>query len=480
MTPLKPDQTKRGLVGQDAPLAPPATPPDRPRVRPAPTFESGLGAILLIDALALLLVIASGPAAYLWLDSTHPSPIVATATPGLAGSPPPASGIAPAASASSLPGVPSGPASSSGASPKLVAGDGTWARADSLPQPTWATASVVLHDGRVMVLGGATAQSSFDAVASATIFDPRSGLWSAATDMLQARAYPMAVTLADGSVLVAGGSHNGQPLDTAERYYPDNGTWVAAGRLNIPRTQGALTLLKDGRVLATGGGIEAGPDWNATASAEIYDPARGTWSIVAPMAVARARQTATLLPDGEVLVAGGATTFHGEAGIVTAKAEIFNPGANSWRPAASMLKPRYTDAATLLSDGRVLVAGGWYATSSSDPSHNTAEIYDPTANTWTATGSMVSARADYSLVKLADGRVLAAGGVNPAYTVQASSEIYDPSTGAWAATGDLLVGTMWPAAGLLPDGRVLIAGGALDALAAHLTAACQIYAPTLR
>ena len=95
--------------------------------------------------------------------------------------------------------------------------------------------------------------------------------------MLQPRAYAMAVTLADGSVLVAGGSHDGQPLDTAERYNPDNGTWVAAGRLNLPRTEGTLTLLQDGRVLAAGGGIEGAPGWASTASAEVFDPKTGVW-----------------------------------------------------------------------------------------------------------------------------------------------------------------------------------------------------------
>lgn len=493
MNPQKPIQTKQGPGDEPAPLAPPAEPgpaspiapapasPERRRPRPVRTFESGIGAILLIDALALLLVVASGPAAYLYIDSTHPSPIVATPSPGASGSASPAPATSPGPGASGIPGgSASGGPVASGASPKLVVGDGTWVRTDPLSKPIWASASVTLHDGRIMILGGATAESSFNAVATTTIFDPATGHWTAATDMLQPRAYAVAVTLADGSVLVAGGSRDGQPLDTAERYYPANGTWVAAGRLNIPRTQGALTLLTDGRALATGGGIEAGPDWNATASAEIFDPARGRWSLVAPMAVARARHTATLLPDGEVLVAGGATTYHGEAGLVTARAEIYNPGTNAWRPAASMSKPRYTDAATLLNNGRVLVAGGWYATSNSDPSHNTAEIYDPATNAWAATAPMTSARADYSLVLLADGRVLAAGGVNPAYTVQASSEIYDPATGAWTATGDMTVGTMWSAAGLLPDGRVLMAGGALDALAGGLTNVSQIYSPPPR
>ena len=191
-------------------------------------------------------------------------------------------------------------------------------------------------------------------------------------------------------MLVAGGSRNGQPLDTAERYNPATDTWVAAGRLNLPRTQGTLTLLRDGRVLAAGGGVEAGPDWNSTASVELFDPKSGAWTLTAHMSVARARQTATLLADGEVLVAGGATTFHGETGSVTANAELYDPKAGTWRAAAPMSHPRYVHGAALLPDGRVLVAGGWYATSNSDPSHETAEIYDPAANRWTATGSMQS------------------------------------------------------------------------------------------
>jgi len=142
-----------------------------------------------------------------------------------------------------------------------------------------------------------------------------------------------------------------------------------------------------------------------------------------------------------------------------------------------MSEPRYVAGGVLLNDGRVLVAGGWYSTSNSDPSHDTAEIYDPATNRWAATGSLTSGRAEYSLVRLPDGRVLAAGGVDPAYRVQATSELFDPGTGHWQATGSLDVATMWPAAQVLPDGRVLVAGGGLDALADHVTAACEIYAP---
>jgi N-acetylneuraminic acid mutarotase len=446
------------------------------RTRPGRRFESGVGAILLIDLLALVLVAASAPAAYLWLGQTHPSPIAA-ATTAPARSPSPVPDASPAAASPSPGSGTLGPSASANPSPKLVYGDGTWSAAAPLSQARWAAASVVLRDGRVMVVGGTTGTSSNNAVTTATVFNPTTGFWSSVTGMLQPRAYAMAVALADGSVLVAGGSRNGQPLDTAERYYPGTDTWVAAGRLNLPRTQGTLTLLRDGRVLAAGGGVEGGPDWNSTASAEIFDPKRGVWTLTAHMSVARARHTATLLADGEVLVAGGATTFHGETGSVTATAELYDPKTGTWRAAAPMSKPRYVHGAALLPDGRVLVAGGWYATSNSDPSHETAEIYDPTANRWAATGSMKSARAEYGLVTLPDGRILVAGGIDQAYKVQAGSELYDPATGLWQATGNLAVGTMGSAIQALPNGLVLIAGGALDALASKVTGVGEMYAP---
>jgi N-acetylneuraminic acid mutarotase len=451
-------------------------PPDsswqRPRSRRTRRFENGVGAILLVDLLALFLVAASAPAAYLWLGQTHPSPIAVVTTP------PPGRPTASAAATRSLAASGAASASASAASsPRLAYGDGSWAPAAPLSQGRWAAASVLLHDGRVMVIGGTTGNSSNNAVTTATIFDPTTGFWTSVTGMLQPRAYAMAVVLADGSVLVAGGSRNGQPLDTAERYYPETGVWVAAGRLNLPRTQGTLTLLPDGRILAAGGGVEGNPGWNSTASAEVFDPKSGAWTITAPMTVARSRHTATLLPDGRVLVAGGATTFHGDTGDVTATAEVYNPRTGKWTAAAPMPKPRYVHGAALLRDGRVLIAGGWYATSNTDPSHDTAEIYDPGADHWTPTGLMTAARAEYGLAVLPDGRVVAAGGIDPSYRVQTATELYDPATGLWNATGKLATATMGSAVQALPDGQVLIAGGAMDALASKVTGICEIYTP---
>jgi hypothetical protein len=444
----------------------------RPSNRP---LSGGVGAILLIDLLALMIVLASAPAAWLWLDSSRPSPIAAGAgaTPGSQqSSPAPGGSVAP----SGGPGASAGAsnAASSGPSPKLAYGDGTWAPAESLPHAEWGAGSAVLRDGRVLVAGGAFGSSSSSATDSVTIYDPATGHWSAATHMLQPRAYPMVVTLADGSVLVAGGSRNLQPLDTAERYYQD-GTWVAAGRLNVPRTQGTLTVLGDGRVLAAGGGIEGSPGWASTASAETFDPRTGLWSLAAPMSVSRAFQTATLLGNGDVLVAGGATTYNGTHGTVTNTAEVYTPKSNSWRSASPMSVARYADAAALLPDGRLLAAGGWSFTANTDLSLASAEIYDPASNAWTATGSLNDARGSLVMAALPDGRLLAVAGVDPAYRVLASTEIYDSKLGTWQMTGRLPVALERPAMGTLPDGRVVVAGGAIDATAGHLTAVCAVY-----
>ncbi|MGA3057780.1 MAG: hypothetical protein ABSE70_07065 [Candidatus Limnocylindrales bacterium] len=402
-----PDRTGSGASGPRGTGSRVAGPANRrPRRRPP---ASGVGAILLVDLLALMIVLASAPAAWLWLDSSHPSPVA----PG--GSAPPGgqSGSPAPGSPSASPGAAGSSVASASPSPKLAYGDGTWARAESLPQGRWGTGSAVLRDGRVLVVGGALGSSSNSATDSVIIYDPATSHWSAATHMLQPRAYPMVVALADGSILAVGGSRNLQPLDTAERYYPDNGTWVAAGRLNVPRTQGTLTLLSDGHVLAVGGGMEGSPGWASTASAEIFDPTAGSWSLAAPMSAARAFHTATLLPGGEVLVTGGATIYNGVHGSVTAMAEIYIPRLNTWRSAARMSVARYAGAAALLPDNRVLVAGGWSFTANTDPSLASAEIYDPGSNAWSATGSLTDARGSFAMAKLPDGRVLAIGGSIP-------------------------------------------------------------------
>jgi Bacterial Ig-like domain (group 2)/Kelch motif/WD40-like Beta Propeller Repeat/Galactose oxidase, central domain len=226
-----------------------------------------------------------------------------------------------------------------------------------------------------------------------------------------ARVSHQATLLADGLVLVSGGQSGGTPVAPAELYNPATGTWSMTGSNVIPRFDHTATLLQDGRVLAAGGVSSIG-DCSSNVTAEAYDPAKGTWSLVGrlPSPVGTGHIAIRLL-DGRVLVSGGGD----RCGTVFNTAAIFNPTTNSWSATGSMTSPREFHSAALLPDGRVLVAGG--VTSSLLSAIASAEVFDPVAGTWTAVASMGTARQTscngYTqpyLASLSGGTVLAAGG----------------------------------------------------------------------
>ncbi|MGD0248702.1 MAG: kelch repeat-containing protein, partial [Candidatus Limnocylindrales bacterium] len=178
----------------------------------------------------------------------------------------------------------------------------------------------------------------------------------------------------------------------------------------------------------------------------------GTFSPTGSMAAGRYHHTATLLSDGRVLVAGG----YRDPSNVLASAELYDPKTGTFSPTGSMATARADHTATLLSDGRVLIAGGWdgstYPTS--------AELYDPKTGTFSPTGSMAAGRYHHTATLLSDGRVLVAGGGgSPHLAYPTSAELYDPKTGTFSATGSMATGRVDHTATLLSDGRVLIAGG---------------------
>ncbi|CAA9588820.1 MAG: hypothetical protein AVDCRST_MAG88-4453, partial [uncultured Thermomicrobiales bacterium] len=229
------------------------------------------------------------------------------------------------------------------------------------------------------------------------------------------------------------------------------------------RREHSATMLPGGRVLVAGG---------AGASAEVYDPGSNAWRTVAPMGAERSGHAAAPLPDGRVLVAGGSLGFGGEP---LATAEVYDPAADAWRPVASMILPRAGHTATPLADGRILVVGG---RTQLGGYLARAEVYDPVADRWNSTEQLADRRGGHTATLLPDGRVLVAGGLsgvdaNGPVTL-AGTEIYDPKTNGWTSTGALGRARRSHAAAPLPDGRVLAVGG-LDA--GGVVVAAEVYDP---
>ena len=254
--------------------------------------------------------------------------------------------------------------------------------------------------------------------------------------------------LADGRVLVAGGYNN----DTAELYDPASGTWTTTGSLHTAREYHTATLLPNGMVLVTGGWY-AWPSI-ALSSAELYDPASGTWTPANALnTAARCEHTATLLPNGKVVVAGG----RGNSGA-WASAELYDAASGTWTATCSLNTGRIQHAATLLPNGRVLVAGGYYYNGSDWATLSSAEFYDPASGIWTTTDSLNNARGSHTMTLLPSGKVLVAGGVGSSGTL-ASAELFDLASGTWTTTGLLNTARNWHTATLLPNGHVLVTAG---------------------
>jgi len=222
--------------------------------------------------------------------------------------------------------------------------------------------------------------------------------------------------------------------------------FTTTSSLATAREVHTATLLPNGKVLVTGG-YNSGS--GALAGAEVYDPATGTWTATGSLATARELHTATLLPNGKVLVTGG----YGSSGYL-ASAELYDPATGTWTATGSLATARYVHMATLLPNGKVLVTGG-YGISSFLAS---AEVYDPATGTWTATGSLATARYGHTATLLPNGKVLVTGG-DGSSSILASAELYDPATGTWTATGFLATARDVHTATLLPNGKVLVTGG---------------------
>jgi fibronectin-binding autotransporter adhesin len=259
--------------------------------------------------------------------------------------------------------------------------------------------------------------------------------WTNVTPMNTARVNAAAVVLNDGKVLVTGG-----PNGTAERYDPVAGTWTTINMVSA-RWLHRAEKLADGRVLVIAGAVSG--TRNALNTAEIYDPATGTFSAVANLAESRETFASTVLSNGKVLVHGG---WNGSS--VRSSGEVYDPATNTWTATGASV-PRNSHELVTLPNGKVLMISGHTGAVHGPPE---CYLYDPAANTWAATGSMGTGRAGPRSVVLANGKVLTTG-------ESATSELYDPATGTWSYTGSMSVGRGRGHAILLGDGQVLAFGG---------------------
>ncbi len=255
--------------------------------------------------------------------------------------------------------------------------------------------------------------------------------------LVNARASHSATLLPNGKVLVAGGVDpaGGATLASAELYDPAEGSWSITGSLNIGRSYHTATLLPNGKVLVAGGS-------GSLSSAELYDPLTGTWSSTGSLNIGRFAHTATLLPNGKVLVAGGSGS--------QSSAELYDPLTGTWSSTGGLNIGRSYHTATLLPNGKVLVTGGSGALSS-------VELYDPTNGAWTVTGDLNGQHYIHAATLLSNGKVLVAGG-DTYHAAPGNPELYDSASGTWTRSGIETPRFSFTMT-LLSNGKILVAGG---------------------
>ena len=287
------------------------------------------------------------------------------------------------------------------------------------------TATLLLN-GKVLVAGGRSQDDL--SLASAELYDPSMDTWEPTGSMAIPRDNHTAVLLPDGRVLVAGGTgvigpqHNVEK--TAEIYDPQTGTWSLTDHMANARFGHQATLLANGRVLVTGGS-PPGLDCGAQATAEIYDPHTGRWAGTSKTGVGHSFHFATELPDGMVLVAGGYASPP-TCNSVTSKTELYDPATGRWTASGNLSTGRGgIIPGTLLLNGKALIVGGRVQSGSITIKTATAELYDPASGTWSLVASMGKVRTSHTLTLLTDGRVLVAGGRDNSDTLD-TAEIYTP------------------------------------------------------
>jgi hypothetical protein len=336
---------------------------------------------------------------------------------------------------------------------RALAAAATWTPGPTSVEAHVAGVSVKLPDGRVLLAGGGvnTSVSKSGELLPAT----GTGPFLPAGKMPQARLYAAASLLHNGDMLIAGGDTSWTQASavpkTADVWRPSggSGTFTATGPMHVPRQAFTLTTLRNGQVLAVGGSpfLKTGA---GSATAELYNPATNKWTLTGSMPSGRLGQTATLLPDGKVLIVGDAhraLLYNGATGKFSFTGEEGAPGFQ-----------RSYQTATLLADGKVLIAGG---VNGGNVPLASASVYDPATGTFTPTvNPMSTPRSQGFAARLADGKVIVGGGFTNASrtTISDTVDIYNPQTNRWSATTPLPSGSFAESvqAQRLHDGHVAV------------------------
>lgn len=281
--------------------------------------------------------------------------------------------------------------------------------------------ATLLPDNRVLIAGGSS--GPYQNVSRAEVYDPANDRFEVVGSLMTARSDAAAVLLPNGKVLIVGGTSGADwnRIAGAEIYDPATGKFTATGSMGLPRVSFTMCLLRDGRVLVSGGSVGGRyPNTEVTASAEIYDPVTGKFTSTGSMIIPRHKHAAVLLADGRVLIVGGSDNrdWRGKFDSM----EIYDPATGKFKDAGNLNAPRFklTRAMVRMPDGSVLVAGG-----AGHP-----EILDSRSlQSSPVPGPEMEGRYFSTATMLADGRVLIAGGYGD--NIEPSSNeawIYVPAT----------------------------------------------------
>jgi uncharacterized protein (TIGR03437 family) len=333
---------------------------------------------------------------------------------------------------------------------------GTFTATGNMTTPRALHSATLLPNGKVLITQGSYGPSSSYA---AELYDPATRNFTATGGTTTFGG--IATLLGNGKVLITGASDAAQLYDPATDTFNPTGAYLGDFYYGDSFYPDTATLLPDGRVLIVGDAAGNG----YLEREELYDPVAGTFKLTGVMHtfgdnVIWTGHTATLLPNGKVLLTGGVSEDFGTFRV----AELYDPLTGTFTATGSMTTPRAEHTATLLPDGTVLIAGGQYIGAMAS-----AEIYNPATGTFSSIGNMTTSRTGHTATLLPNGTVLLAGGGS------ASAEIYNPATGTFSFTGNMAASRFWQAATLLPDGTILVTGGVSDARVA--LASAELYMP---